>query len=345
MRIALREAAKGLGRCSPNPAVGAVLVKSGRLLAKGYHRKAGRPHAEIEALRAVVDPSAIRGATLYVTLEPCSTYGRTPPCTEAIIKSGVQRVIIGAIDRNPVHARKGIERLRAAGVSVQTGVLEDQCRMLNVGFERWIGSGRPWVIAKVAQSLDGRITRPPGEPVWLTGLTADKRVQQLRATVDAILIGAETLRRDNPRLTVRGIRAAKQPWRAVVTRKDHLPPDATLFTDHFRERTLVYIDQPWDKVLLDLGERGVTRLLIEGGGQVLGDLLDADLIDEIWSFFAPWLSGGDKPSFGGEGVSENAAAKTLRHCQFERLGDDILVRGLVHEAPQAVEKPRSGYRS
>ncbi len=329
MRIALREAEKGLGRCSPNPAVGAVLVKGGRLLASGYHRKAGRPHAEIEAFRRA-EPSALCGATLYVTLEPCSTFGRTPPCTDAIIAAQIGRVVIGAIDRNPVHAGKGIERLRSAGIRVATGVLESQCRRLNVGFDHWISSGRPWVIVKIAQSLDGRITRPAGESTKLTGATAHRRVQALRATVDAIMIGAETLRRDNPRLTVRGIRAARQPWRAVATRNGVLPPDSWLLTDGFRERTLVYRDQSWDEVLLDLGKRGVTRLLVEGGGEVLGELLDADLIDEVWNFFAPLLTGGNKPSFGGRGVAGNAEAKPLHDCRFERFENDILVHGFVH---------------
>jgi diaminohydroxyphosphoribosylaminopyrimidine deaminase / 5-amino-6-(5-phosphoribosylamino)uracil reductase len=329
MRIALREAAKGLGRCSPNPAVGAVLVNSGRLVATGFHRKAGRPHAEIEALRRA-PASALCGSTLYVTLEPCSTFGRTPPCTDAIIAARIGRVVIGAIDLNPAHAGKGIERLRSAGIRVTTGVLESQCRRLNVGFDRWISSGRPWVIVKIAQSLDGRITRPADESNKLTGAAAHRRVQALRATVDAILIGAETLRQDNPRLTVRGMRAARQPWRAVVTRNGALPPDSRLLTDGFRERTLVYRGQSWDEVLLDLGKRGVTRLLVEGGGEVLGELLDADLIDEVWNFFAPLLTGGNKPSFGGRGVAGNAEAKPLHHCRFERFENEILVHGFVH---------------
>ena len=329
MRIALREAEKGLGRCSPNPAVGAVLVRNGELISTGYHRKAGRPHAEIEALSRA-PASAIPGATLYVTLEPCSTFGRTPPCTDAIIATRVGRVVVGAIDRNPAHAGKGIERLRSAGIRVTTGILEDQCRLLNVGFDRWISAKRPWVIAKIAQSLDGRITRPPGEPAALTGKAAHQRVQTLRATVDAIMIGAETLRRDNPRLTVRGIRGARQPLRVIVTRTGALPPESKLLTDNFRERTFVYRGQSWEEVLADLGKRGVTRLLVEGGGEVLGELLDADLIDEVWSFFAPLLTGGNKPSFGGTGVAGNAEAKPLYDCRLERFENDVLVRGFVH---------------
>jgi diaminohydroxyphosphoribosylaminopyrimidine deaminase/5-amino-6-(5-phosphoribosylamino)uracil reductase len=186
------------------------------------------------------------------------------------------------------------------------------------------------VIAKIAQSLDGRITRPPGESTEFTGEDAHRRVQTLRATVDAIMIGAETLRQDNPRLTVRGIRAARQPWRVIVTRNGALPPESKLLTDGFRERTLVYKGQSWDEMLVDLGKRGVTRLLVEGGGEVLGELLDADLIDEVWSFLAPLLTGGNKPSFGGSGVAGNAEAKPLHHCRFERFENDILVRGFVH---------------
>jgi diaminohydroxyphosphoribosylaminopyrimidine deaminase/5-amino-6-(5-phosphoribosylamino)uracil reductase len=328
MRIALREAEKGLGRCSPNPAVGAVLVRGGKLISTGYHRKAGRPHAEIEALSRA-PASAICGSTLYVTLEPCSTFGRTPPCTDAIIATRIERVVVGSIDRNPVHAGKGIERLRSAGIRVTTGILENQCRLLNVGFDRWISSGRPWVIAKIAQSLDGRITRPPGESTALTGGASHRRVQTLRATIDAIMIGAETLRQDNPRLTVRGIRGARQPWRVIVTRTGALPPESKLLTDNFRERTVVFRDRSWDEILADLGKRGVTRLLVEGGGELLGELLDADLIDEVWSFFAPLLAGGDKPSFGGNGVPDNAAAKILHQCRFERFDSDILIRGFV----------------
>lgn len=337
MRIALREAEKGLGRCSPNPAVGAALVNGGQLISKGYHRKAGRPHAEIEAL-SKAPASAICGSTLYVTLEPCSTFGRTPPCTDAIIANGVARVVVGSIDRNPVHVGRGIERLRSAGVRVTTGVLGEQCRLLNVGFDRWISSGRPWVIAKVAQSLDGRITRPPGESSGLTGIAAHRRVQTLRATVDAIMIGAETLRQDNPRLTVRGIRNARQPWRVIVTRTGNVPSESKVLTDNFRDHTLVFQNRSWDEVLVDLGKRGVTRLLIEGGGQILGELLDADLIDEVWSFFAPLLTGGDKPSFGGKGVHDNVAAKVLHHARFERFESDILIRGFIRSPEEEVRR-------
>jgi diaminohydroxyphosphoribosylaminopyrimidine deaminase/5-amino-6-(5-phosphoribosylamino)uracil reductase len=337
MRIALAEARKGLGASSPNPAVGAVIVKDGRLLARAYHRRSGRPHAEIEALRRLPGSHHAHGATLYVTLEPCSTTGRTPPCTEAIIRSGIRRVVAGAIDPNPSHQGRGLQRLREEGISVDAGVLERACTALNVGFNRWIVTKRPWVIAKVAQSLDGRITRPPNESQWLTGERARRRAHQLRSTVHAILVGAETIRRDDPLLTIRNIRGARQPWRVVVTRSGNLPATAHVFADCYRDRTIVFQDRSWDDILADLGQRGVTRLLVEGGGDVLGQLFDQRRIDELWSFFAPFLTGGNKPSFAGSGVSSNESAISLIETKFERFGDDVLVRGYV-TAPWADSK-------
>jgi diaminohydroxyphosphoribosylaminopyrimidine deaminase/5-amino-6-(5-phosphoribosylamino)uracil reductase len=329
MRIALAEARKGLGTTNPNPAVGTVIVKDGRLLAQGYHRRAGRPHAEIEALRRLRHKHHAQGATLYVTLEPCSTTGRTPPCTEAIIRSGARRVVVGAIDPNPNHKGRGLQRLREAGISVTAGVLERACEELNVGFNRWIVTKRPWVIAKIAQSLDGRISRPPHEAQWLTGEAARRRTHQLRSTVHAILVGAETIRSDNPLLTVRGIRGARQPWRIVATHSGNLPSTAHVFSDRYRDRTIVFRDRSWDDVLAELGSRGVTRLLVEGGGNVLGQLFDQHRIDELWSFYAPMLTAGDKPSLGGSGVTSNESAIPLIEPKFERFGDDVLVRGYV----------------
>ena len=329
MRIALAEARKGLGTSNPNPAVGAVIVKDSRLLARAYHRRAGRPHAEIEALQRLPSKHHAQGATLYVTLEPCSTTGRTPPCTEAIIRSGIRRVVVGAIDPNPGHQGRGLLRLQEESISVTAGVLEQACTELNVGFNRWIVTKRPWVIAKIAQSLDGRISRPPNESQWLTGESARRRTHQLRSTVHAILVGAETIRRDNPLLTVRNIRGAHQPWRAVMTRSGDLPSTAHVFSDSHPERTIVFRDRSWDEVLVELGRRGVTRLLVEGGGDVLGQLFDQNRIDELWSFYAPMLTGGDKPSVAGSGVSSNELAIPLQETKFERFGDDILVRGYV----------------
>jgi diaminohydroxyphosphoribosylaminopyrimidine deaminase / 5-amino-6-(5-phosphoribosylamino)uracil reductase len=329
MRIALMEARKGLGTTNPNPAVGAVIVKDGRLLARAYHRRTGRPHAEIEVLRRLPGEYHAQDATLYVTLEPCSTTGRTPPCTEAIIRSGIRRVVVGAIDPNPNHKGRGLDRLREEGISVTAGVLGRACEALNAGFNRWIVTRRPWVIAKIAQSLDGRISRPPRESQWLTGESARHRTHQLRSTVHAILVGAETVRQDNPLLTVRNIRGARQPWRVVLTHSGNLPATAHVFSDSYRDRTIVFRDRSWDEILTELGHLGVTRLLVEGGGNVLGQLFDQHRVDELWSFYAPLLTAGDKPSLGGSGVSSNELAISLLETKFERFGDDVLVRGYV----------------
>src|SRR6266498_915232 len=268
MRAALNEAKKALGQTSPNPAVGAVLVVDNRIVAKGHHREAGCEHAEVECLRNFAPPVPAR-ATLYVTLEPCSTEGRTGPCIDAILQAGIRNVVVGAIDVNPRHSGKGIVQLRNAGVSVRQGVLADDCAQINEAFNKWIVTGHPFVIAKCGMSLDGRLTRPAGESRWITGRFARRHAHQLRAQVDAILVGAETVRVDNPRLTVRGIRGARQPWRVVLTRSGKLPRRAHLFSGQLAERTLIYQGKSLASVLKNLGERDITSVLIEGGGDEL----------------------------------------------------------------------------
>ncbi len=341
MRLALRQARKGLGKTSPNPAVGAVLVQDGAVLSTGWHQRAGGPHAEIEAISALPSLEAAAGSTLYVTLEPCSTFGRTPPCTDAIIAAKIGRLVIGSIDANPNHQGRGLEQLRRAGVSVRTGVLEEECDLLNVGFTKWVTTGIPWVIAKVAQSLDGRITRPAGEPPWLSNNRSLRLVHCLRGTVDAILVGAETLRRDNPRLTVRTNTPGLQPWRIVVTRSGNVPGDATILTDENRDRTLVYQGFAWSDLLTELGAKGVTRLLVEGGGDVLGQLRDLQLIDEVWCFITPLLTGGSKPSFGGTGVESMEDATKLHRIRYKRIRNDVLVTGHTLSRGRIPERARS----
>jgi diaminohydroxyphosphoribosylaminopyrimidine deaminase/5-amino-6-(5-phosphoribosylamino)uracil reductase len=328
MRAALRQAQEGLGKTSPNPAVGALIVRGGSVLSKGWHKKAGDPHAEIEALARLQGKSA-EGGTLYVTLEPCSTHGRTPPCTDAIIAAKLARVVIGTIDMNPKHQGRGIKQLVEAGLEVTTGVLGEECRRLNAGFNKWIKNGQPWVIAKFAQSLDGRIARPPGESQWLTNHRSLRLARRLRSTVDAILVGAETVRQDNPKLTLRPARGQLQPWRIVITRSGILPPDSHLLTDEFRDRTLIYQNVEWPNLLKELGSRGITRLLIEGGGETLGQLRDKDLIDEVWCFISPLLTGGNKPSIGGRGSESMGNANRLEPIRYRRIGDDIFIMGYV----------------
>src|SRR5262249_17160167 len=206
--------------------------------------------------------------------EPCSTEGRTGPCTDAILQAGVRNVVVGAIDLNRRHSGKGIVQLRNAGVSVREGVLADDCAQINEAFNKWIVTGRPFVVAKCGMSLDGRLTRPPGESPWITACVARHHAHQLRAQVDAILVGAETVRVDNPRLTVRGVPRVRQPWRVVLTRSGRLPQSAYILSDRFTSRTLIYKNKSLAAVLKNLGEQGVTSVLIEGGGSTLGQALD-----------------------------------------------------------------------
>jgi diaminohydroxyphosphoribosylaminopyrimidine deaminase/5-amino-6-(5-phosphoribosylamino)uracil reductase len=329
MRAALAEARRGLGRTSPNPAVGAVIVKGGRMIARGFHRRAGEPHAEIEALRVLSRPGMARGAAIYVTLEPCSTHGRTPPCVDAILAAGLGRVVIGAIDPNPAHAGRGVDLLRAAGVEVTTGILEDDCREMNAAFNHWIVTKMPLVIAKAGMSLDGRLTRPPGEGQWLTSEASRSDAQALRAQVDAILIGAQTLRADNPRLTVRGESEVRQPWRIIVTRSGDLPRNAHVFTDEHRDRTLVFRGKSLSAVLRVLGRRQVTSVLFEGGMRVLGDAFDRRLVQRVHFYAAPLLCGGPNPAIAGRGTGFTAESVRVRNPRYTRIGDDLRMTGEV----------------
>ena len=326
MRTALVEAKKALGRTSPNPAVGAVLVMDNRIVSKGHHRGAGRAHAEIECLRDF-GASIPSRATLYVSLEPCSTVGRTAPCTEAIIKAGLKSVVIGATDPNPQHSGRGIVELRKAGLRVRDGILAEECTRLNEAFNKWIVTGEPFVIAKCGMSLDGRLTRPPHEPRWITGRDARREANQLRARVDAILVGAETVRSDNPHLTVRGVRGAQQPRRIVLTRSGLLPRQSRVLSDKFAARTLVYERKSLASVLKDLGRRNITSVLIEGGGEVLGEALDNQLIDKVQIYLGPILTGGPVIAFPGEGVEKTADAPRLRDIEYKRIGQTISLRG------------------
>jgi diaminohydroxyphosphoribosylaminopyrimidine deaminase/5-amino-6-(5-phosphoribosylamino)uracil reductase len=326
MGAALKEAEKAQGQTSPNPAVGAVLVIDNRIVAKGHHRGAGREHAEIECLRNFGVPAPAR-ATLYITLEPCSTVGRTAPCTDAILKAGVKQVVVGAVDVNPRHSGRGIAQLRNAGVKIREGILAEECARLNEAFNKWIVTRRPFVIAKCGMSLDGRLTRPHGEPRWITDISARRHAQGLRARVDAILVGAETVRADNPRLTVRGVQGARQPWRVVLTRSGSLPRRARLFCDRLTARTLVYRRKSLASVLKDLGKKNVTSVLIEGGGDVLGQALDARLIDKVHIYLGPILAGGSVIAFPGRGAATTTNALRLNRVSYRRTGQTVCIVG------------------
>lgn len=324
MQLALTEARNGMGRTAPNPPVGAVIVKDGILLGKGWHRAAGKPHAEREAL-ADAGQKDLRGATLYITLEPCSTQGRTPPCTQGIIDAGIGRVVYACVDRNPDHAGRADFLLQAAGIEVVSGICQEEAEKLLRPFFKVRETGLPWVIWKSAMSLDGRITRPPGEGQWLTGELARADVQKIRATVDAILTSGETVRRDKPALTIRDpelLAGRQQPWRVVVTDR----PESIVFQGPM-DRTLIRPRGDLREILRNLvSEQGVLTVMVEAGGVFSAALFEAGLIDEVVVYYAPLLCGGPSPGLGGGGLHESLH---LEEIDFKQFGDDVRVRGIT----------------
>lgn len=330
IKQALREAKKGLGLTSPNPPVGAVIVSAdGSVLGAGYHRRAGGPHAEIEAIRKVAQKhplKALKEATLYVTLEPCSTSGKTPACTDAIIEHGFARVVYGCNDPHPGHRGRAKRLLDRRKIAVTSGVLEKQCQSLIRFFAKHTTTGLPWVIAKTALTLDGKTTLPPGQGKWITGEEARADVQRLRSQADAILIGGATLRADNPRLTLRGTAANKgrpQPWRIITTQRGDLPPQARVFCDRHRDRTLVFKKQSLRRILTKLGKMGVQSVMVESGGKLLTNALSNNLLDEVILYYAPIIGGG-----GTRAVQADGLTRALESLEIRRFGRDFRVRGL-----------------
>lgn len=330
MQLALAEARKAWGKTSPNPMVGAVVVKNGENAGSGYHKKAGGPHAEVHALRNA--GGAAEGADVYVTLEPCCTSGRTGPCTEALIKAGVKRVVIGCLDPNPYHAGRGMKILRNAGIDVKYGLEECDCRKLNEAFFKWITSGRPFVLLKTAATLDGKIATASGISKWITGSEARNCVQRMRMWSDAVMVGGETVRKDNPSLTVRTIKAWEdQPLKVVWSRKPDLFASSLKI---FSGKNPPLFAAPnssdeWDSFLLDLGKKSVTALLIEGGGELAASALRAGIVDKVAFFFAPKILGGknSRSSVSGPDPASLDEAVTLCDMKTETFGNDILLTG------------------
>jgi diaminohydroxyphosphoribosylaminopyrimidine deaminase/5-amino-6-(5-phosphoribosylamino)uracil reductase len=366
MRLALRLARRGEGATRPNPPVGAVVVKAGRAVGRGYHRKAGGPHAEIWALREA--GARARGATLYVTLEPCSTWGRTPPCTDAILAAGIVRVVVATGDPNPSHKGRGLRLLRAAGLAVSTGVLDAEARCLIRPFVAWMCRGRPWVTLKLATTLDGRIADAGGRSRWITGPASRKRVQALRRASDAIVVGVGTALADDPSLLPRPA-AGRRPWRVIVDSTGRLPLTARVLTDAERDQTLVattrrcpaaraaaYANAGAEVVSLPtagghvsipallraLHRRNVMRVLCEGGGELAAAWLAAKAVDEIVWFVAPKILGGDAVNaVRGAGWSL-ANAPQFAVDTVERSGDDVVMTCLKATAKGARRTGRTG---
>ena len=340
MQKALTLAEKGLGLTSPNPCVGAILVKNEKIIGQGYHHKAGEKHAEILAIEnAIQRKQNLKNSTLYLTLEPCSTFGKTPPCVEAIIKAGIKRVVVGATDPNPKHAGRAYPILRQHKIDVTHGVLAERCGELNRSFNLWITTKRPWVIAKIAMSLDGRISpHPKNISKRITSPASIQKAHFYRLISDAIMVGAETVRVDNPRLTVRlGSNYAqlskkkKQPLRVIMTHTGNIPKESNLLTDKFKNRTLIFQNKSLAQVLKELGKKEVTCVLLEGGGKLLASAFAANLVDEIVFFIAPKLIGGNSLAvstlthFTKQGIA-------LKNFHCEKIGSDLLIRGYVHRS-------------
>lgn len=320
MQRALALARRGEGLTRPNPPVGAVLVQDGKIISEGFHKKAGGPHAEVVCLLKV--PKAGRSAALYVTLEPCSTYGRTPPCTDLILARGIRRVVIGAKDPNPAHAGRGIRILRRAGVEVITGICRTEAETLIAPFSKLIQTGMPYVTLKLASTIDGRIADASGKSKWITGPQARAKVQELRRSADAIMVGAGTVRADNPSLLPRPAKG-RAPLRVIVG--STLQANAKVLTGEAAERTLV-VSGPLKKILCDLGKRGVMHVLCEGGGELAGSLVRAGLVDEFALFVAPSLLGGAGiPMFGQKGWPL-AKMPLLKFQTLEKCGKDVFIR-------------------
>lgn len=352
MRRALGLAARGRGKTSPNPMVGAVLVRGERVVGEGYHRRAGRPHAEIIALEEA--GKRARGATLYVTLEPCCHWGRTPPCTDALIEAGVSRVVAASKDANPQVSGRGLGQLRKAGMAVEVGLLEAEARRLNAAHFKHAATGLPLLSLKTAMSLDGKIATSGGESQWITGEKARAAAHRLRSAHDAVLVGVGTALADDPRLTARAGRG-RSPLRVVADSQARTPPDAQLLTADERppiigttrrapkERVraleaagaeVLQVRSQGGHVALDdllrqLAERDVRTVLLEGGGKLAGSALAAGLVDRVYFFLAPLIIGGESAptAVGGPGARRLSEAWRLESVKLRRLGEDYLLTG------------------
>ena len=365
MRQALRLARRGYGGTSPNPMVGSLLVKGGKVIGRGWHRRAGGPHAEIEAFRdAERSGFSPRGATLYITLEPCCTHGRTPPCTDAIEAAKIKRVVVGATDPNPKHSGKGFAILKRAGIDVVRGVLEEECAELNEAFNHWIVDHTPFVTVKAAMTLDGKIATASGESKWITGEQAREFGMKMRQGSDAILVGVNTVLADDPSLTVRernsaggGQKLGKGLRRIVLDSLGRTPLDAKIVSDEFVALTTIVLSERAPKkrvaalamqtnvliapliksaphcaldlswLLRTLGKENITSLLVEGGGEVNASFLMGGFAQRVAFFYAPKILGGrdSRKGVAGEGAKSLSEALQLRGVQWRKLGPDLLM--------------------
>jgi diaminohydroxyphosphoribosylaminopyrimidine deaminase/5-amino-6-(5-phosphoribosylamino)uracil reductase len=355
MQIAIDLAAKARGRTSPNPMVGAVIVKGNKIISSGYHRKAGTAHAEVIALRKA-GPLA-KGATLYVNLEPCChTEKRTPPCTKTIIEAGIQKVVVAMSDPNPSVSGRGLRALRRAGITTESGILRKEARHLNEFFITYISTRRPFVILKIAQSLDGKIATAGGESKWITGSEARKAVHILRGSADALLVGRGTVEKDNPSLDCR-IRGGRNPYRIIVDSSLNIPMQSKVLHYHdgktiiattkkASKNKISRIEKLGCRVLIvkekdsrvdlqslmqKLGKCEITSVMIEGGSSISASALQNRIVHKAMFFTAPKIIGGSDsiPSIGGSSPARLSKAVALKDLRTSRIGDDVLLEGYV----------------
>ncbi|MFQ5585273.1 MAG: bifunctional diaminohydroxyphosphoribosylaminopyrimidine deaminase/5-amino-6-(5-phosphoribosylamino)uracil reductase RibD [Thermodesulfobacteriota bacterium] len=352
MKMAIGLARRGVGKTNPNPAVGAVIVKDGTVVGKGYHRRAGLPHAEIEALRDAGNRA--KGGVLYVTLEPCDHTGRTPPCTESIIAAGVKNVVVGAGDPNPLVTGRGVRRLRRAGIAVTTDMLESECSGINEAYNKYITLRRPYVTLKLATTLDGRIATKTGESQWITGERPRRLVHRMRSITDAVMVGSGTVLRDDPSLTTR-YGKGRDPVRVVVDSTMRIPLKAKVFgpggklivattrragkrkIEEAKERGATVLILPSTKegvhlgrLMARLGEMGIMSIMIEGGGELAASSVRSGIVDKLCLFFAPKVIGGDGvPVIEGFGVRRLVESLTVRDMRIRRLEGDFMVEGYL----------------
>jgi diaminohydroxyphosphoribosylaminopyrimidine deaminase / 5-amino-6-(5-phosphoribosylamino)uracil reductase len=354
LRMACRLALKAAGRTSPNPLVGAVLVRNGRVVGTGFHKMAGADHAEVVALKRA--GSKAKGATLYINLEPCSHFGRTPPCSRALIHAGIKEVVAGMRDPNPRVSGSGFRQLRRAGIRVRSGILEPECWRLNEAFCKFITRERPFVILKLAASLDGKIATVTGDARWISDGASRDMVHRLRDELDAVLVGAGTAVVDDPRLTCR-IRGGRNPWRVVLDGRLRLPLSAKVFRLHDPAKTIVVTAKgaqenkiraikllgaqvwrfslrnemiPWAPLLKQLAKMGIVSMMIEGGATTAASALKAKIVDKIIFYYAPKILGGDgQVMIDGLGIRRVKRAISVRRMEVTTSGRDILVTGYL----------------
>jgi diaminohydroxyphosphoribosylaminopyrimidine deaminase/5-amino-6-(5-phosphoribosylamino)uracil reductase len=357
MDLALTEAKKGLGRTAPNPCVGAVIVRDGQEISRGYHKKAGTPHAEIHALKKAGGNA--RGATIYVTLEPCNHTGRTPPCSHALVAAGIKRVVVGMTDPNPLVSGSGNQYLRDHGIEVVSGVLEKECVQLNLPFIKHITTGTPFVVMKAGISLDGKISYQKGIPGQITGKESLAKLHVLRDSFDAILVGRGTLLADDPSLTTRIPAGGRDPVRVILDSSLQIPLDSRVLHLDSRAQTIIVCAKQADRkkvkllsglknvqvhsvarrqdggldlesILQFLGKLGVCSLLVEGGAEIHASFLKCGLVDRVMLFMAPLFAGTDGTGLlSNYSVSARQTAPMLHNVSYTPLGDDILIQGDV----------------